>query len=264
MSNDPLVSVIIACHNCESFLDLCIGSLVNQTYHNLEIIICDDASTDRSLEIIRKWEQKDQRIIVLHNSLCQRAAQARNNCIAVSSGSFFLIQDADDYSMPNRVECLLEEFANDPEIDFISSAANLFSSDSSTFDSVLAIKKHYPKKTNFLWGLPFIHASTMFKSECVRDIGGYRVAEETKRGQDYDMFMRLYAKGYKGKNISKPLYCIRADAGYINRQRNDNCHDEFLIRKNGFKLLKLMPLGYFFALKPYFVSFFHKLFRRKQ
>ena len=64
---EELISVIIPAYNAQKHLDKCLKSLYEQTYKNLEIIIIDDNSTDRTPEIIRDWSSKDDRIVVIHN-----------------------------------------------------------------------------------------------------------------------------------------------------------------------------------------------------
>lgn len=54
----PLVSIIIACYNSERYIDLCLESLLRQTYQNFEIIICDDGSKDQSFNKLKEWEKK--------------------------------------------------------------------------------------------------------------------------------------------------------------------------------------------------------------
>lgn len=261
--DNPLVSLIVACHNAAPYLDACLSSLTEQTYRHLEILICDDASTDDSVRRIQEWQAKDSRIILIRNEQCMRAAAARNRCIEVAKGEYFAIQDADDVSMPNRitelVRCLEETKA-----DFASSAAFLFEQDAGRPYDQMNYHQPAPKKTDFLWRLPFIHAATVFRAACVRDVGGYRVAEETRRGQDYDLFMRLYAAGYRGVNLDEPLYCIRADRGYRARMRSADAHEEYLVRLYGFRKMRLMPIGWVFALKPYAVSVYRKIFSKKK
>ena len=63
---EELISVIIPVYNVNKYLNKCIGSIVNQTYKNLEIILVDDGSTDNSGEICDEWKQKDSRIKVIH------------------------------------------------------------------------------------------------------------------------------------------------------------------------------------------------------
>ena len=247
MEKEPLVSVIIACHNCEKYIDKCIHSITNQTYKNIEIIICDDASEDKSVELIKKHQENDPRIIFLSNKKSLRAGATRNRCIACSSGEYILIQDADDYSDYSRIETLLDVLNNNPDISFVSSAAYLFSNDDDAFDTILYPRKKRPQKKDFLWGISFVHAATLFRASCLKAVSGYRVAKETVRGQDYDMIMRLYAAGYTGMNIATPLYWVRVDKTSLKRRVKSSPYNEYLIRKKGYKLLGLMPIGYIFV-----------------
>ena len=257
MDNSPLVSIIIACHNCEKYLDKYLESIINQTYQNTEIIICDDASTDNSISIIKAYERKDSRFVVLQNPVSIKAGATRNRCIDKATGEFIVIQDADDYSELNRVERLLAAITNNKDIDFVSSSAYLFSNDEEKYDAILKVKHRTPTKWNFLWSISFVHAATMFRTDCVKAVSGYRVSKETTRGQDYDLFMRLYAAGFRGININEPLYWVRADNSFFMRRVQSSPHDEYLIRKHGFEILNLMPIGYLFCLKPYFAELYH-------
>ena len=90
------VSVIIPCYNAEKYLDQCMYSVINQTLQDIEIICVDDGSTDKTLEILHQYEEKDQRIKVL----CQQnkfAGVARNKGMDAAKGEYFAFLDADDY-----------------------------------------------------------------------------------------------------------------------------------------------------------------------
>lgn len=245
-----LVSVIIACYNAEEYIDDCIKALLAQTYSNLEIIICDDASTDNSYIKLCEWKEKDNRITVLNNDKNLYAAETRNNCIAISKGDYLLIQDVDDISKTNRVERLVAVLESE-DIDFVSSAMSAFDTNPQETFKLMKQKKMYPKKKDFLWNLPFYHPATMFTREAIMAVDGYRVAEETRRGQDYDMFMRMYAKGFKGKNLEESLYLFRLDNANIKRRTFKARIGEYKIRKRGFKELGLLPLGWPFLFKPF-------------
>ncbi len=258
MKNKPLVSVIIASHNAEQYIDDCLESLVNQTYANIEIIICDDASTDNSISLLKSWENKDSRIKVIRNKENLFAAASRNNCFDVAKGDYYMIQDVDDLSTHDRVEKLLNAFEGE-DVDFISSAAKCFDKDPSVFYDVIS-HKSYPQKRDFLWGISFMHPASIFKKECIKAVGGYRVSKETRRCQDYDMFMRLYAAGFKGKNIPDELYLYRLDRDNIKRRTMDSEIGEFYIRKRNYKILHLNPLGYIFMFKP-FISHYYSLIK---
>ena len=67
LKNNPLVSVIIPCYNAEKYIEQAVHSIMNQTYKNLEIIVTDDCSIDRSFEILKKLEKEDSRIKLYRN-----------------------------------------------------------------------------------------------------------------------------------------------------------------------------------------------------
>ena len=111
----PLVSIIIPVYQVEKYLDKCIASVVSQTYHNLEIILVDDGSTDRCPAICDEWAARDLRIKVIHQCN-QGLSEARNHGTDACSGSYILYVDSDDYIDPKMVECLLQAFI-DTEVD---------------------------------------------------------------------------------------------------------------------------------------------------
>lgn len=262
MKENKKVSIVIACYNAEDYINTCLESLLSQTYQNFEILICNDASTDRSSEILAQWEKRDSRIIVLHNITNEFAASSRNKCIQKSSGDYIMIQDVDDYSFPNRIEDLVSELEN-RDADFVSSAVSCFDTDINVSTGEIHPKHLKPTKKDFLWNLPFHHPATMFKKECIAAVNGYRVSQETRRGQDYDMFMRMYAAGYRGVNVDKVLYGFRVDADNIRRRTWDARKCEMKIRYKGFKALKMMPWAFPFVIKPIFAHVVQKMKYRK-
>ncbi len=257
MKAEPLVSIIIASYNSKDTIKYCLDSLLNQTYKNIEIIVCDDNSIDGSFRILKEYEKAYPQIKVLHNEENLKVAATRNRCIDEARGTYIAIQDADDMSDLTRIEQQVAFLEEHPEISFASSQALLFSDNPNRINGVMDYGKAFPTKWSFLWGISFVHPATMFRALCLRAVGNYRVSSETKRGEDYDLFMRLYAAGYKGANIQQPLYIYKLDAQTVKRGTTSGSKDEYLVRMKGYKLLGLMPLGYIFALKPYLANFIH-------
>ncbi len=256
-----LVSVVIACYNGEKYIDLCLDSLVSQTYKNIEIIVCDDCSNDHSFEILKKWAKRDERVIVLRNDKNLMAGETRNRCFKASHGEYYLIQDIDDISKPNRIEVLLNSLINESgSIDFVSSQMAAFEKNPSVITKIMDFRVEYPQKWHFLWGQPFFHPATLFRKQCIDMVGGYRGVKENRRAEDYDLFMRLYANGFKGKNISVPLYLFRLDAANIRRRDFKGRIGEYKARLYGFKELGMMPWAYPFTLKP-FISYIYQQIR---
>ena len=95
-SDTPLISVIIPVYNVEKYLDTCVSSVVNQTYRNLEIILVDDGSPDRSGDICEAWTTHDERIRAIHKSN-GGLSDARNAGLAKATGDYVLFLDSDDF-----------------------------------------------------------------------------------------------------------------------------------------------------------------------
>ena len=96
MEDNVLVSVIVPVYNVEKYLNRCVDSLVQQTYHNLEIIMVDDGSKDNSGRICDLLAKQDKRIKVIHK-LNGGLASARNAGIKKANGQYILFVDSDDW-----------------------------------------------------------------------------------------------------------------------------------------------------------------------
>ena len=103
--NKPLISIIIPVYNAEKYLKKCLDSVINQTYKNLEIILVDDGSTDKSPEICDKYAEKDSRIIVLHKEN-GGVSSSRNAGLDIFKGEYLSFVDSDDYVEPDYIEYL--------------------------------------------------------------------------------------------------------------------------------------------------------------
>ena len=93
---NPLVSVIIPVYNMESYLSRCLDSVVNNSYQNLQIICINDGSTDNSLNILKEYEKKDPRIIVI-DQVNQKLSAARNAGMNIAEGEWISLVDSDDW-----------------------------------------------------------------------------------------------------------------------------------------------------------------------
>lgn len=99
----PKISVLMPAYNAEKYIGEAIESILNQTFTEFEFII-DDCSTDRTWEIIEEYANKDKRIIAIKNSQKTSLAGSRNNLINKAKGKYIVWQDADDISLPSRLE----------------------------------------------------------------------------------------------------------------------------------------------------------------
>ena len=104
--SEPLISVIIPIYNMELYLPRCLDSVLNNTYRNLEVICIDDGSKDRSLEILRRYEAADPRIVVIEKEN-GGVSSARNAGLERMKGEYVTFVDPDDYIHPQYFEILL-------------------------------------------------------------------------------------------------------------------------------------------------------------
>ncbi|MBQ4159923.1 MAG: glycosyltransferase [Clostridia bacterium] len=106
--SQPKVSIIVPVYNVEKYLERCVKSLTQQTLEELEIILVDDASTDASLEICKKFAAEDARVKVLHKEN-EGAGMARNAALQVATGTYIGFVDSDDFVEPDMYKTLYEK-----------------------------------------------------------------------------------------------------------------------------------------------------------
>lgn len=114
----PLVSVLMTTYNREKYLALAIESVLASTYTNFELIITDDRSKDRSLDIAREYEKKDERIRVFLNEQNLGDYPNRNKAASLARGKYIKYVDADDLIYPTGLEVLVSGMEKFPEAGF--------------------------------------------------------------------------------------------------------------------------------------------------
>lgn len=133
MGNEIKVSVIIPVYNTSIYLDKCLGSLINQTLKEIEIICINDGSTDNSLEILQKYAQDDKRIIII-NQQNQGQSAARNAGLNAASGEYIGFIDSDDWADDTMFEKLYQG-AKSYDSDISMCSINVFDEKTGKFDT---------------------------------------------------------------------------------------------------------------------------------
>ena len=124
----PLVSIIMGVYNCKSKkkLQKSVQSIINQTFTDWEFIICDDGSTDNTLQILKEIEKMDSRIKVYHYDNNVSLGNALNVCISHSDSKFIARQDDDDISLPNRLEKEFDFMQKHTDYSMVGTCASIF------------------------------------------------------------------------------------------------------------------------------------------
>lgn len=249
----PKVSVIMGIYNSnkEEMVKLAIDSILNQTFTDFEFIICDDGSTDGTYELVQRLTVHDNRVILIKNKKNSGLAFSLNHCLNIAKGKYIARMDADDISLPTRLEEEVKFLDDNIEYDIVGCNALLFNSDGIWGEKSLP---EFPVKESFLFTSPFIHPTILIRSNVINSLFGYKVSKETLRAEDYDLFMRMYSLGYKGYNIQKSLYKFREDKNTYKRRAYKYRLDEAKVRYKGFKLLGLMPKAFPYVIKPLVVG----------
>jgi len=201
MAENPKISMIMSVFNGEKYLREAMDSILNQTFTDFEFIIVNDGSTDNSLSIIRSYS--DKRIQVIDNGQNIGLTRSLNKAIKQARGEYIARQDADDISLPDRLEEQIKYFKKNPDVALLGTSISKIDSNGKILGKTLAIAK---PGQGLLKQNQFNHGSTMFKSGVVRELGGYN--ELFKYCQDYELWLRM-AKNYAVRNLPQILYKLR-------------------------------------------------------
>lgn len=106
------ISVIVPVYNVEQYVEKCIESILNQTHKNIEVLLIDDGSTDKSGSICDLYAEKDNRVLVCHKNN-EGLSEARNTGVKLSSADYIVFVDSDDYIMPDMLEVLYKRMQKD-------------------------------------------------------------------------------------------------------------------------------------------------------
>ncbi len=242
----PLISVIMGIYNSdEQKLISAVNSVLSQSVSDIELIICDDGSTEDISDTLNKI-CRDSRVKLIRFDENKGLAAALNACLDDANGEYIARQDDDDISLPGRFEKQIDYLSKHSDIDFIGTACELYSDCNGVYGQ--RVMPADIEKNSFLFNSPFIHGSMMFRRK-VFEKYRYRTLGKNRKYEDYDLFMRLVAGGYKAANMTEKLYRFFYDTD-IRGVSFSMRRDEYKVRMDGFKRLGLMPKGFVYALKP--------------
>ena len=198
-SNSEKLSIIVPVHNEVETIEKFISSIL-QCYSNIEVLIGDDASSDGTQEIIKKYES-DSRIKVLYLGKNEGAGAVRNRLLEIADGDYIAIQDADDPPVQERFLKQIQYLEDNAHVDIAGSWADLITPDGRCWGTIK------PPLAPSLWDWIIqrstVHASVMFRRR-VKSCARYH--EELRFGEDYYFLTALYWKGCVLENIQEPLY----------------------------------------------------------
>lgn len=207
------VSVITPMYNCDKFIGQTINSVINQTYANWEMILIDDASNDKSVEIVKHYMKLDKRIRLIKLSENSGAAVARNKGIEASCGRFIAFLDGDDLWEPNKLETQIQ-FMIERNIGFSFTSYNVISEDGVNLNKTVRVPSEIDY--NGLLRNTIIGCLTVVID---RDIIKEIKMPLIRTRQDFATWLSILKKGYKAYGIDIPLARYRLVKGSISSNK---------------------------------------------
>lgn len=195
-----IVSVMMPVYNGQKYLSEAIESILNQTFTDFEFIIINDGSTDRTEEIILSYA--DHRIIYVKNEENLQIVKTLNKGILLAKGKYIARMDADDISLPTRLEKQITFMRENPHIDILGTWFE-------TFGRKKYIQKlpteHEQIKSDILFYTPLAHPAIFAKSEVLKQ---YKYPENYPKAEDYALWTQLISR-FQFSNIPEVLLLYR-------------------------------------------------------
>lgn len=250
----PKVSVIMGIYNCEAYLAEAIESIVNQTFEDWELIMCDDGSSDGTYAIASEYKEKlGDKIVLMKNEKNEGLNKTLNNCLSAAKGEYIARMDGDDISEQTRFEKEVEFLDSHPEYAIVSTPM-IFFDESGEWGRNNPIEK--PQKKDFIRHSPVhCHAPCMIRREAYLSVGGYTVDKKMLRFEDVNLWYKLYAKGYTGFNLDEPLYKMRDDLAATRRRGLKSRMNGVYVMYNGFKLFGFPWYMYIYVVEDFLKHF---------
>ena len=183
----PLVSIGMSVFNCEKTLSTAIQSILNQTYSNWELILIDDGSQDRTVEIAKSFQ--DDRIRLSVDGLNLQLPARLNQAIALSRGKYFARMDGDDISYPERLQCQVEYLEKHTEIDLLGTSFINFDGDGHATGVGSRKMSHAEICAQPYYGFDLLHPTWMGRLDWFLK---YKYRPDAIRMEDYDLMLRTY------------------------------------------------------------------------
>ena len=236
--HQPQISVIMGIYNCASTLTEALESLLSQTFQQFKVIMCDDGSLDDTVSVARDFVHRyPDKFILIRNERNMGLNYTLNHCLEYADTEYVARMDGDDISLPTRFEKEIDFLDKHKDIAIVSSPMIYFD-ENGDFRTGGGGNK-FPGKQDFIAGTPFCHAPCMVRTEAYRAVGGYSVDPKLLRVEDYHLWFKMYAKGYRGYILPEPLYKMRDDRNAVARRTWRNRINEFHVRRIGYSMLSI-------------------------
>lgn len=263
ISAEPLISVAMGiCYRRQDlhFLKRSVESILNQSFCNFELLICENDSSKEAKEVLSALVKNDQRVRLIEGKGAATLAEKLNRCIDSARGTYIARMDDDDISDPVRFEEQLAYLEAHPEIAFVGSVAKLEQD-----GEVIGMRRlpEVPQMRDFLFTQPFLHPTLMFRKSVFGN--GWRYCEEKRCAgcEDYDLLFRLYERGLIGANLQDACFTYTLPPHGTTNRTWQMRWNEVQTRWVRFGSAGLLPQAILYVVKPLAVGLLPKQLLQK-
>lgn len=248
----PVVSVIMGIYNCAGTLPEAIDSVLNQTFQDFELILCNDGSTDNTLEIAQRYAADyPEHIVLIENEKNMGLNYTLNHCLRVAKGKYIARMDGDDRSLPNRFQVEVAYLDQHPEYALVSANLEVFDDDGVWGETNF---KPEPQPADLVKGSSFSHSACMVRKSVFDEVGGYSEGKKLMRVEDKHLWYKIYSAGYRGRNLSEILYAYRDDRDGYNKRKLRYRFNSFYVGSLGIRTFHLPIYYYLIAAEPILIG----------
>ncbi|WP_130736148.1 glycosyltransferase [Flavobacterium sp. J27] len=228
------LSVIMPVYNGELYIEEAIESILNQTFTNFNLIILNDNSTDSTVKIIEKFQEKDDRIILISKTKNLGPANLRNEGIDIADTEYVALLDADDIALSTRFEKQIKVLDSNPNLGLCGTWFTIFGDKK---EKVLRHEvEHDALKVQFLYSCGLGNSTVMFRKSALGDL---RFEHQYVPAEDYGLWSEFIAKSYF-YNIPESLVRYRWHPGNISQTKEENLRiAEVAIKKRQLERLEI-------------------------
>ncbi len=213
----PLVSVIMSVYNGDIFLQKAIDSILNQTYPHLEFIIIDDNSNKQTKDILSNIN--DERVKIIFNDENIGLTRNLNTAIDYCKGKYIARMDADDICLPNRIEQQVAFLETNTELAGTASWIEMID-ENENIKGIWSDDRKYHSESDLYAVLTkknvIAHPTVMLRADILKK---YRYNELQKHSQDWDLWLRLFADGYRIRKLTETLLLYRVHESSVTSQQ---------------------------------------------
>ena len=247
---EPAVSVLMGVRYRRPntvLLERSVQSVLRQNFGRFELLIADDGSTEEAAQFLEAAAQKDTRIRFVRTGNLLTLSEKLNACLSRAKGPLIARMDDDDFSHPERFERQIAALKTQKEIDFVGSNAALYRDGKQVGTRIFP---EYPEVKDFFFNQPYLHPALMFRRAALEAVNGYSQSPRCLLCEDYDLLLRLYARGYRGMNLQENLLDYTLPQTAKGGRKMGHRWNETVTRYCRFRELGVLPRALPYVVKP--------------